>query len=476
MKLSMSLGPLGWLLVMALVLMFALPRVPLTMAFSNGEAASLVLGQPDFRTNSSSPSTWMGPVNPWVVAFDPSGNLWTELVPDGMVIEYKAPLTSGMSPSLVIGAPSDDGAGLSWSANSGSPNALSNPQGISFDRSGDLWVVDSYGQRVLEYMAPFSNGEPPSVSINQTAGGQNTNATGWIVEPPVFKDPTGIAFDGSGDLWIADFGNNRVLEYSPPFSNGSLPSLVVGQANLTSTFHPTSPDCYGKSCTSPYEPYNQTTSDPATTRGGMIGPEGVTFDTAGDLWVADSGNSRVLEFTPPFSDGMEASHVVGEPTFTANTTAITITQHQANVPESVAFDKSGDLWVSDTRSNRVLEFIPPFTDGMNASVVLGQPDFFSYSSALSQGGFDHAKGIAFDPSGNLWVADSGNNRILEFSVNGAAQGSTTQTESSGPSGGGGGIPEFPYQLVAVAAFTAFVAASYFAIRRRGTGKSDLART
>ena len=79
----------------------------------------------------------------------------------------------------------------------------------------------------------------------------------------------------------------------------------------------------------------------------------------------------------------------------------------------LAFDSSGNLWVSDNSNNRVLEFRPPFSMGMNASLVIGQPDFETGRASISQSGFLNGLAtLVIDPSGNIWVGDK--SRVLEF--------------------------------------------------------------
>src|SRR6185437_4478515 len=96
----------------------------------------------------------------------------------------------------------------------------------------------------------------------------------------------------------------------------------------------------------------------------------------------------------------------------------------------IAFDSSSNLWIADSGNNRTLEYTTPLTTGKAASAVLGQSDFTTGTSGLSQNKLNlHLtvfNGPTFDPSGNLWIGDENNNRILEFVL--------------GPSPS---IPEFP---------------------------------
>jgi len=251
------------------------------------------------------------------------------------------------------------------------------------DSAGNIYVTDSGNNRVLQFKPPFTNGMSASVVIGQPdfVTG-NTNTT-----QTGLNYPGGLAFDSGGNLWVVDFANNRILQYQPPFATNMSASLVIGQPNFTS-------------------------SDTATTNSGLFYPYLVAFDASGDLWVSDGGNNRVLEFIPPFANGMAASLVIGQTDFVSNgeaTTAGGLSQ-----PVGVAFDSAGDLWIGDTYNNRVLEFNPPLANGMSASLVLGQASFTAGGTSGGQNGFYWPFGLAFDSSGNLYAADYENNRTLEF--------------------------------------------------------------
>ncbi|MDE2591163.1 MAG: hypothetical protein KGL95_16015, partial [Patescibacteria group bacterium] len=123
--------------------------------------------------------------------------------------------------------------------------------------------------------------------------------------------------------------------------------------------------------------------------------------------------SRVLEYNPPFSNGVAASIVIGQKNFSTNVRGLG--PDILTLPTSISFDNQGNLWIFDENS-RVLEFKPPFHTDMNATLVIGQKDFTSKDFSLSQNGLDRGPDfITFDKNGNLWVSEYDNNRILEFS-------------------------------------------------------------
>jgi len=264
-----------------------------------------------------------------------------------------------------------------------SPNStdIGNPSAVAFDSKGNLWVVDNSNNRVLEYGPPFSTGEAASVVIGQTSlvGSGDSSPSGGLY------GPTGLAFDSEGNLWVADGGDNRVLEFKSPFSDGQLASLVLGQSTFGG--------------------YVAT-----TTSFGMQSPAYLAFDSSGNLWVSDQGNNRVLEFNAPFKTGEKASIVIGQANFTSSDPTTTATG--LFEPLGIAFDSSGNLWVADSANHRILGYAPPFSTDEAANVVLGQPGFTSGGG--SKAGLN-AYSIAFDSDGNLWVSD-GINGVVKYPV------------------------------------------------------------
>ena len=258
------------------------------------------------------------------------------------------------------------------------------PRDVNFDPSGNLWVTDTFNNRVVEYASPFSSDEAASIVLGQslfTTNAAGTTATGE-------DRPRGAAFDSSGNLWVADATNNRVIEYKAPFSSGEAASIVLGQSLFT-------------------------TNAAATTATGESNPRALAFDSSGNLWVDDSSNNRVIEYKAPFSNGEAASIVLGQSLFTTNAAATTATGE--STPLGIAFDSSGNLWLADLSNNRVIEYTAPFSSDEAASMVIGQSLFTTNAAATTQTGLNGPGGVAFDSSHNLWVTEGGN-RILEYNA------------------------------------------------------------
>ena len=319
------------------------------------------------------------------------------------VLIYNAPFSTGQSANVVLGQPDFTTATPGTTA-----NTMNQPAAIAEDRSGNLYVAEQLNCRVTQFQPPFSNGMSasvvfgqPDLSTGNCAAGISARSLGNSTTGGDDDQVVGVTFDSSSALWVADSGSNRVLEYQPPFSNGMAATLAIGQADLTSG----APNQGSASATS------TTLSDPGF----------FVFDSSGNIWIPDLLNNRILEFKPPFVTGMPASLVLGQADFTHNSAnqGATVGPNTISDAIGVAFDSSGNLWVADSSNNRVLEFVPPFTTNMTASLVLGQADFTQNS--VNQGSvfptsatLSFPTQVAFDSSGRLFVTDFTNNRTLVF--------------------------------------------------------------
>jgi sugar lactone lactonase YvrE len=145
--------------------------------------------------------------------------------------------------------------------------------------------------------------------------------------------------------------------------------------------------------------------------GSLNGPGSLVFDSSGDLWVTNTSVSTVVEFT---KNQLVAS---GSPA-----PVVTISNNSFNAPYGVAIDSSGDLWVSDNAqqgSPAVYEYAK--RQLTNASPTPER----TLSLPLSPIGDDTRSGLAFDSSGDLWVVNSSANAVVEFARNELTKASST---------------------------------------------------
>lgn len=290
-----------------------------------------------------------------------------------------SPFFTGMAASVALGA-----RNLTSDYASDPPNAstfVPDPELSCAGSNGTIWVPDYPVGRVLEFKPPFSTGENASVVIGQST----FNGVAVSTTATNLSQVAACTFDSHGDLWVSDDGANRVLEYVPPFTNGKAASLVLGQTGFT-------------------------TNVGGTTKTNLSGPTGMSFDAQGNLWVVDTGNRRILEFVPPFSDGMAASLALGQTSFLAGNGGTSAT----NLSEPLDVAVSGGIvWVADYLNERVVGFAAPFSMGEGATYLLGQQTFVS-TGATGPGALLGPTGVSVDAHGNLWVSDTVGNRVHEF--------------------------------------------------------------
>ncbi len=247
--------------------------------------------------------------------------------------------------------------------------------------------------------------------------GNTVDAEDFTVGPNV----GGIAVDKSSvpnHLYIADPQDHRVLGYNSVAAllNGASADLVIGQ-----------PDFYSNTAN-----YDVGTGLNPTSNKSLSSPRGVAVDSAGNLYVVDSGNCRVLVFPNPFvtkaatgqTAAFTATAVLGQVgNFTSKMCngGPSPSADTLNIPYSVALDPSDNLYVADFGNNRVLEFDAPITTATyRANRVFGQLGNFT-TSTLNNGGIskdslNQPASVSVDKNGNLYIADFGNSRILEYNT------------------------------------------------------------
>ena len=320
---------------------------------------------------------------PYAVLLDSSGNLYMADTGNSRVLVFPAGSTTatrvyGQAGSFTTNTPNNGGI---------SANSLEEPLALVLDSGGNLYVADTVNNRVLFYPSGSTTatrvyGQGGSFTSNtENKGGVSANS---------LNSPEGLALDSNGNLYVGDWGNNRVLFYP---SGSTTATRVYGQAG---SFTTSTQNKGGISASSLFE------------------AEGVTLDSNGNLYVADYGNSRVL-FYP--SGSTTATQVYGQfGSFTTNTANNGgISANSLNDPTTIALDSGGNLYVVDSRNHRVL-FYP--VGSTTAAQVYGQLGSFTTATpdkgGVSANSLYYPWGVALDSSGNLYIADGGNNRSLMY--------------------------------------------------------------
>ncbi|MBN1384487.1 MAG: hypothetical protein JW983_06400, partial [Elusimicrobia bacterium] len=394
---------------------------------SNGESAVLVLGQQSFTVNAENDSngdgtadsvaenTMYGPKN---IIVDSSGNVWVADRNNNRVLKFNTPTSNGEDADLVLGQQSftvnkkNDSDGNN-ATDSVAANTLYWPEGVAVDSSGNVWVDDMSNHRVLKYNTPVGNGEDADIvlgqqsfTVNKANDSDGNNVTDSVAANTVYW-PIKVAVDGSGNVWVVDLFNQRILKYNTPTASGEDADLVLGQQSFT------------------VNKANDSDGDGATdsvAANTVDNPNGLTVDSSGNLWVADTSNRRILRYTTPTASGQDADLVLGQNNFTVCVTNFIEGREFDNPFSAVVSTKTGRVYVSDCNNNRILWWnnISSLANGESADGVLGQADFSSNSAnrgcPVAANTLYYPFGIHIDSENNLWVADAGNNRVLKYNT------------------------------------------------------------
>ncbi len=269
---------------------------------------------------------------------------------------------------------------------------LSNDATIDLS-TGRMYVSDDLNLRILGYSSGpgFTNGMAADIVIGQETFDTDEPCHGQA--DPVTVCRTGeIQLDVAGNLYVTDRQNKRVLEFDDPATTDVVADRVFGQ-----------PDMFTKQCNLGAD--------------GLCGPRGLAFDAAGNLYVSDQGNHRIMVYFDPLNDQV-ADAVIGAPDFdTKIGCLIPPSASDMCEPRGIDVDANGTLWVADAFNHRVLAFLSPLTTDGVADLVLGQPDFASNicnNGGVSAASLCQTRDAAVTAAGTVYVADMYNSRVLAY--------------------------------------------------------------
>jgi uncharacterized protein (TIGR03437 family) len=366
-----------------------------------GGSANTVLGQPDFTSSganyASNPlASRNGLSEPADVKVDAAGNVYVVDSGNNRALAFAAGTRSA---TQVWGQATFTGNG----PNQIKPASIDAPFQMAIDYSQTpyaLYVSDARNHRVLVWRdsVHYLSGDPADLVIGQpdlVTAIPNVDTSAATPTATSLYAPKGLALDPSGNLYVADSGNNRVLFYPRPVSQSGriAATVVLGQTSFTASL------LLG------------------TTASSLHQPAGLALGPGGELFVADAGNNRVLEFLANAKTGDSAIRVFGQPNFNAGGLISGVSPQTLNAPAGVFVDASYTLYVADTGNNRVLAFTNiqgSSSNGLPATLVFGQNRFDSSGAGSGAAGLSSPTSIALDSAGNIYVSDTANNRVAVY--------------------------------------------------------------
>ena len=294
--------------------------------------------------------------------------------------------------------------------------ALSYPYGVAVDSAGNIYIADFANNRIRKVTASTD-------AITTVAGGgsgcsQETDSVGdgCPATSAKLNNPVGVAVDSAGNIYIGDFYNNRIRKVTA--STGNITTFAGSGSGCSQET-----DSVGDGC-------------PATSAE-LQNPAGVSVDSAGNIYIADSNNLRIRKVTA--STGVISSVAAG-----------------LNYPWGVAVDSAGNIYIANSGANNVLVI---YQGGAELASLIqlensgGTPvvgDIYTVAGNTAGGSsgdggvatsaeLSHPFGVAVDNAGDIFIADFGNNRIRKVTastgvittVAGAGSGCSQETDSVG---------------------------------------------
>jgi uncharacterized protein (TIGR03437 family) len=337
--------------------------------------------------------------DPTGVAVDAAGNLYIADSDNGRIRK--------VSNGIIVTVAGNGTAGYSGDNGPATSAGLSDPVGVALDSAGNLYVADTLNQRIRQ----VSNGVITTVAGNGTWGYSGDNGPAVCAQ---LSSPQGVAVDAAGHLYIADTGNSRIREVS----NGVITTFA------------------GIGLTRPNEG-GYGGDNGAATSALLNTPEGVAVDAAGNLYIADTWNSRIRKVSNGVITTVAGSGGSGPGWGGYGGDNGPATSARLNNPRGVAVDAVGNLYVADSTNCRIRRV----SNGVIATVVGGGNGVGDNGPALD-GQLDYPMSVAVDAAGDLYIADDANNRIRKVS-NGVI---TTVVGIGTPGYSGDGGPAISAQL------------------------------
>jgi len=326
---------------------------------------------------------------PFDIAVDGNGNIY---IADAFNSRIRKVDTNGII-TTVAGDGNDGYSGDNGPATSAE---LNDPRGVAVDSNGNIYIADTDNNRIRKV---DTNGIITTVAgISCTSGYCGHSGDNGPATSAELYDPRGVAVDSKGNIYIADYGNERIRKVD---TNGII-TTVAGDGTYG----------YGGD------------NGPATSAQ-LRSPEDVAVDNSGNIYIADNGNHRIRKVD---TNGIITT-VAGNGTQDYNGDNGDnglATSAKLDYPEGVAVDSSGNIYIADANDRRIRKVD---TNGIITTVAgTGGDGYSGDNGPATSAHLASPIGVAVDSKGNIYIADFYNNRIRKVSAS-QAQLSGTPTSA-----------------------------------------------
>jgi RHS repeat-associated protein len=306
------------------------------------------------------------------------------------------------NPGIINTVAGNGTQGYSGDGGAATSAELNYPSRVAVDAAGNIYIADWHNYRVRKVTA--STGDISTVAGNGTGGYSGDGGPATSAE---LYFPYGVAVDASGDIYIADLGNNRIRKVT--VSTGDI-STVAG--NGTGGY---SGD-----------------GGPATSSE-LNRPIGVAADDAGNLYIADEGNNRIRKVTASTGD---ISTVAGNGTQGYSGDGGAATSAEIYYPEGLAIDSAGNIYIVDDGNNRIRK-VTASTGDISTVAGNGTHGYSGDGGAATAAELFYPADVAVDSVGNMYIADYDNSRIRKVTASTKIITTVSGNGTYGYSGDGG---------------------------------------
>ena len=280
------------------------------------------------------------------------------------------------------------------------------PAGLAQDGSGSLYVADTFGDTILKVTSAGI------VSTLAGSAGQagTSDGTGSAAR---FNHPDSVAVDAAGNVYVTDTGNATVRKITP----AGVVTTLAGTAGM-----PGSADGSGSAAS-------------------FRSPTGIALDAAGNLYVSDTGSATIRKITSAGAVSTLAGTAGSQGSADGTGAAARFSE-----PHGLTVDSAGNVYVADTKNDTIRKI----TSGGVVTTMAGKAGVAGFADGLgATARFNQPYGVAVDSTGNVYVADTGNDTLRAITPGGATVTLAGMAGVAGLNDGAGGSAQFdlPHALV-----------------------------
>src|SRR5271165_740139 len=318
-------------------------------------------------------------------------------------------------------------AGFSGDGSAANAAELNGPSGVAVNAAGNLYIADTENQRIRIVL----NGTITTIAGN---GGFGYAGDGGAALGAQLNNPTNVAFDSTGNFYIADTDNSVIREVSTDGTITTVAGIVCSQTQTTFCGPGYLGDGaqaaaaqldipLGVAADSAGNVYISDTGNNVlrkVTASGIIStiatnlrlqhPAGLAMDGAGNLYIADTNNNRIMKLAPTGAIALVAGNGAAGYSGDGGPAA----KAQLSFPTGVAVDGAGNIYIADKTNSRIRKVT---TDGnINTIAGIGQALYYGDGGPATDAGLSFPSSVAVDKAGNVYIADTGNNviRLLQI--------------------------------------------------------------